>query len=375
MTGSIQAKHGKYYIIIRIEDVVGRRKQKWISTGLDATPENREKAERILEEMDFHEDVNDFLFNRNMAFKDWILYWLNLKKEQVRMNTYEAYYLYATQHIIPFFSSKKITICSITPIQIQAYYNEKKNVLSGNSLVKHHVIIRGALNEAVRMDLIKYNPADKVTLPKKTKFVGSAYSQEESSRLLDIIRGESIEPAVILGLFYGLRRSEAVGLRWKDIDFDNGIMRIQNTVVKTKTLIEHEETKSKASKRLLALVPSTIPYLEQLKLQQDAHKELLGDSYHDTGHVCVWPNGEMLSPDYVSKRFQRLLEKNNMPKIRFHDLRHTVASLMLNKGVSPKRIQEYLGHEKVITTLDIYGHLCFEGKQETANLVDDLFCC
>ena len=373
MTGSIQAKHGKYYIIIRVEDVVGRKKQKWISTGLDATSENREKAENILEELRSREDVNGFLFNRNMPFKDWILYWLGLKKDQVRINTYEAYQLYANQHIIPFFSNKKITVCSITPIQIQAYYNEKKKELSGNSLVKHHVIIRGALNEAVRMDLIKYNPADKVTLPRKTKFVGAAYSQEESSRLLKIVRGEAIEPAVILGLFYGLRRSEAVGLRWKDIDFDSKTMRIQNTVVKTKTLIEHEETKSKASKRLLALVPSTIPYLEQLKMQQDAHKKRLGDAYHDSGHVCAWPNGEMLSPDYVSKRFQRLLEKNNMPKIRFHDLRHTVASLMLNKGVSPKRIQEYLGHEKVITTLDIYGHLCFEGKRETADFVDDLF--
>ena len=185
-------------------------------------------------------------------------------------------------------------------------------------------------------------------------------------------KGTTIEPAVILGLFYGLRRSEVVGLRWRDIDFNNNTITICNTVTKLVTQTEQEQTKSKASRRTMYIIPETKQYLLELKKQQVKNKEMFGAEYHDGDHVCVWADGRLLNPEYVTHAFNKLLVQKNLPKIRFHDLRHTAGSLLLEKGLSIKQIQEYLGHEQVSTTLDIYGHLSVEGKKEAASTINGI---
>lgn len=169
-------------------------------------------------------------------------------------------------------------------------------------------------------------------------------------------------------MFYGLRRSEAIGLRWRDIDFQAGTICICNTVVRNKTIIEAERTKSKASNRTLYIIPETREYLLTLKHNQEKNRMIMQGAYHNNNdRVCVWDNGKPLKPDYISKAFPKLLIKYNLPHIRFHELRHTAGSLLLAKGLSAKQIQEYLGHEQVSTTLDIYGHLSIEGKKEASN--------
>ena len=155
-------------------------------------------------------------------------------------------------------------------------------------------------------------------------------------------------------------------MRWRDIDFNANTITIRNTVVKMKILIECEQTKSRASNRTLYIIPETRDYLLGLQRQQAENRLLLGDAYHDNDHICGWDNGKPYEPDYVSHRFAKILAKYDLPKIRFHELRHTAGSLLLNKGLSAKQIQEYLGHEQMSTTLDIYGHLSIEGKKEAA---------
>jgi integrase len=188
---------------------------------------------------------------------------------------------------------------------------------------------------------------------------------------LSVLENETLQPAVILGLYYGLRKSEVLGLRWKDIDFKAGTLIVRNTVTRMKTRIEHEQTKSLASKRTIFLIPSTIPYLQKLYQEQLERRELLGDAYIDTDHICVWPDGRPLSPDYVSQHFKLILQKNNLPHIRFHDLRHTAGSLLLSNGLNIKQVQEFLGHEKSTTTLDIYMHIDCQAKQETAFAMEE----
>jgi len=181
-----------------------------------------------------------------------------------------------------------------------------------------------------------------------------------------------MKPAIILSLYYGLRRSETLGLRWVDINFDNNTIVIRNTVVRVLTTIEHEKTKSRASNRTLFIIPETKEYLINLKLKQEKNQILLGSEYSDSGHVCVWDNGIPFKPDYISKHFALILKKHNLPPIRYHDLRHTAGSILLNKGLSAKQIQEYLGHENISTTLDIYGHLDAKGKKEAAYTIGSL---
>ena len=187
-----------------------------------------------------------------------------------------------------------------------------------------------------------------------------------------MIDKEPLKPAIILGMFYGLRRSEVLGLRWRDIDFHKNTIQIRNTVVKMKTVIEKEQTKSRSSKRILYIIPDTRDYFISLKEEQQKNQELFGNSYIENDHVCTWPDGRSFYPDYISQKFSKILKANDLPHIRFHELRHTAGSLLLEQGLSAKQIQEYLGHEQISTTLDIYGHLSLEGKQEASRVMSGL---
>ena len=378
ITGSLQKKRDMYYAVLGlIDESTGKRRQKWISTGIPVSGNNKRRADAKLREITAEYSQTKTGFDSNITFIDWLWKWMEQKKNELRVNSYEAYELYIRLHIEPYFTPLRLTLDSLTSQHIQSYYNTKHRPkqgrgLSANSIKRHHAVIHGALGEAMKKNLIPYNLSDRVTLPKIEPFIGKAYTKEQANNLLKLLKQEPLKSAVILGLFYGLRRSEVCGLRWRDVDFDTCTLRICNTVVKTKTLIEHEKTKSRASKRTMLLIPETIPYLKELQTTQAENERLCGNSYTEGDHVCVWPDGRPGSPDYVSKGFRSFLIKNNLPLIRFHELRHTAGSLLLEKGLSAKQIQEYLGHEKVSTTLDIYGHLSVEGKAAAAQTMDSL---
>lgn len=367
MTGSLQVKSGIYYVVARIPDDTGVEKQKWISTGIKATGNNKRKANEFLRKTLTELEQQKINYSKDILFLDWLNTWMEQKQYEIRLNTWECYQLYLEKHIVPHFKPLKLTLQEITAQHIQNYYNKKRKAgQSASSIQKHSVILRGALQEALKKNLIPYNPVDRATLPTRERFIGKAYTVEQANELLSVIGNEPIKPAIILGLFYGLRRSEILGLRWKDIDFKANTISIRNTVVKVTTLIEHEQTKSRASKRTLYIIPETREYLLNLQRCQNENRLLLGCAYNVNDHVCVWDDGTPFKPDYLSQRFVKILKKHNLPQIRFHELRHTAGSLLLNKGLSIKQIQEYLGHEQVSTTLDIYGHLSVEGKKEAA---------
>lgn len=373
VTGSLQIKSGTYYAVVRVPDAIGRHKQKWISTGIKVNGNNKRQANARLREIIVELEKQKTVYSSSTLFIDWIDSWMEQKRNEVRLNTYESYELYLDAHIIPFFKPLKLKLVAVTPQHVQDYYNTKKKAgLSADTIIKHNVIIRGALQDAMKKNLIPYNPAERATLPTKTKFISKAYSVAQANELLMAIEDEPMKPAVILGLFYGLRRSEALGLRWRDIDFEKGTIRICNTVVKTKTLIESEQTKSRASNRTLYIIPETKEYLLSIKRIQEKNRLMMGSLYHNSDHVCTWEDGRSFDPNYITIRFGKILKKHGLQHIRYHELRHTAGSLLLDRGLSAKQIQEYLGHEKIATTLDIYGHLSVEGKKEAANTMGHL---
>lgn len=370
MTGSLHPKGGTYYAVVRIPDEVGVEKQKWISTGVKVSGNNKREANRRLREILSDLEQKKIAYTADIMFLEWVEKWMEQKRNEVRVVTYEGYESYLDTHIIPFFKPLKLTLREVSPQHIQDYFNKKKKAgQSADSIKKHNVVIRGALQDAVKKNLIPYNPADRATLPATEKFVGKAYTTEQANMLLKVIGNEPMKPAIILGLFYGLRRSEVLGLRWQDIDFNTGTIRICNTVVKMKTRIEGEQTKSRASKRTLYIIPETREYLLKLQQAQEQRRRMIGNAYYENDNVCVWGDGRPFSTDYISQRFAQILTKHGLPRIRYHELRHTAGSILLEKGLSAKQIQEYLGHEKVQTTLDVYGHLTAAGKQEAANTI------
>jgi integrase len=370
ITGSLQKKGNMYYAVVRIPDNTGNEKQKWISTGYSISGNFKRLAQHRLQEIITDYEQQKVSYSKDLMFVDWMEKWLEQKENEIRVNTLESYIYYFNKHIVPFFKPLKLTLDAVTPQHIQDYYNKKVSEgQSANSIRKHNAIIRGALQEAMKKNFIPYNPTDRATLPRKVRFISKSYTIEQANRLLKIIDAENIKPAIILALFYGLRRSEALGLRWKDINFNLDTITIRNTVVQFKTIIESERTKSRASNRVLHIVPETKGYLLSLKQKQDENRILLGKSYDDNDHVCVWNDGKPFKPDYISQRFASLLKKYGLPKIRFHELRHTAGSILLKNGLSIKHIQEYLGHEKASTTMDIYIHLSDEGKKESAHSI------
>lgn len=210
--------------------------------------------------------------------------------------------------------------------------------------------------------------------PKKERFTGSFYDAEEVTRLFEVSRGTNLELPILFGAFYGLRRSEALGLKWDAIDFENGSLTIRYTVTsvcldgKIK-LIESDTTKTKSSLRTLPLVPFMKERLLAAKVEQQNNRRLCGRSYNRKydGYVCVNEMGNLIKLHYVTEQFSKLLDANSLRHIRFHDPRHTCASLLVAQGVDMKLIQLWLGHSDFSTTANIYAHLDYSSKLTSAD--------
>ena len=291
-----------------------------------------------------------------------LLDWLEMTKKNVEETTYGAYSMGIKSKIIPYFEKHHLSLAlqDVTPKHIQDYYTYELTVrgVSANTVIHRHANIRKALQHAFKLGLIDSNPADRIERPKKEKFVGSFYEEDELNHLFEVVRGDPIELGVILGAFYGLRRSEAVGLKWNAIDFKKKTITIRHTVTQAtidgkSKIIQKDRTKTKSSYRSLPLVPPFEELLHRLKAEQELNRKLCGKSYcrKFADYIYVNEIGELVR------------------KIRFHDLRHSCASLLYANGVSLKEIQEWLGHSDISTTSNIYTHLNFNSKIASANAI------
>jgi integrase len=292
--------------------------------------------------------------------------WLEEAKPRLEIVSHEGYEANIKCHIYPYFKKLKISLSDLTYQHLHNYYTLKSKTLSANTIKRHHTLINQTLRKALKNDLIHNNPADKVTLPKVKKYTGKYLTVEEGNSLLDYAKGTPIETAVVLAMMYGLRRSEIAGLKWDSIDFKNDTLIIQHTRVKHKTEVAKDRTKNKSSYRILPLNSQVKTHLLKLRAKQAQDKLLLGQAYHDTDYVCRWGDGRILKCDYFSSSFKKLLKKNGLPDIRFHDLRHSCASYMLKMGCSLKDISDWLGHATIQTSIDIYAHLDIEAKKSVA---------
>jgi integrase len=214
----------------------------------------------------------------------------------------------------------------------------------------------------------------KIYSPKADRFVGKFLKQSEAIELFEAVKGHKLELGVILGAFYGLRRSEAVGLKWSAIDFESNTITIEHTVTTTRFdgksyLIEDDTTKSKSSFRTLPLVSQFRIKLLELKQAQETYRELCGNSYDKTEGQYVYVNqlGKRIKPGYLTTTFPEFLVKNGFRRMRYHDLRHSCASLLLANGISLKQIQEWLGHSDFAITANTYAHLEYKSKLQAAD--------
>lgn len=376
VAGHLQEKNDFYYIVLSYKDADGKRKTKWEATGL-SVKRNKKKAEALLLERRRNFMVPtapaEIRLDDDILFSDFMLKWLEVTKSSVQITTYASYQGMVERIIAPYFRKRGIKLVDLKATDLQDFYTKQLERVKANSVIHYHANIHKALKYAVKIDLIPTNPADKVERPKKNAFKGSYYSAEEIHALTEVAEGTKLEIPVLLASFYGLRRSEVLGLKWDAIDFEENTLEIKHIVTQAsidgkKVLVQADRAKMKSSLRTLPLVPPIRDRLLMLKGQQETYRRLCGKSYNRDylGYLCVDEIGNIIRPNYVSEQFPKLLEKNGLRPIRFHDLRHSCASLLLANGVPMKQIQEWLGHSDFSTTANIYAHLDYASKLSSA---------
>ena len=395
MTGSLHEKNDTWYAVLNTY-VDGKRKQKWVSTGLSAKGNNKRKAQQELNRLLVdYEEVQQEKEKRALQVQDahqeppyfyaYLQYWLANKKDKIELCTWESYEIYVNIHLVPYFKELGLRINEVSPRHIKQYYeykfrggrgDGKENGLSIASLKKHKSVMVMAFKEALIEELVDRNPADPVPLPRKDDSESKAVflTAEEANKLLEAFRGHELQPIVYTTLYYGLRKSEALGLKWDAVDFENNTLRIQHTVVKHKKIVAKDRTKTKTGNgSAYELLPEVKELLLKLKEEQEEYRKAFGRAWQDTGYIFIHPDGTLRRPDCITRGFQRVLKNNGLRHMRFHDLRHSTASILHDKGWDLRDIQDWLRHADVETTANIYTHISNQRKTKMAKDMENTF--
>lgn len=377
MTGRLVERNGVFYAVISYKDSLNQFKQKWINTNLEVRG-NKKKANIFLEEQLKKFELEGIPFeeqkpiiDNDIIFIDYLYDFVNKKKDlsPITAHTYKS-----CLKIMKKFFGTKLKLKDVTYKHIEALYEYLRNERGNkNSTVKHYAIILSpALRQAYRDDLIPKNPFEFVPKLKKEKPKMQYYDKEELEALFSITDKTPLALIVRVAAYYGLRRSELLGLKWKAIDFGRKTITIEFKVVKVENqLYQQDKLKTESSFRTLPLLPDIEKLFRQRQQEIEENKKSYGLSYCQIFDDYVFVNdcGYLMLPDYVSHTFHKILKKNNLKHIRFHDLRHSCASLLAAANIPMKNIQEWLGHANYNTTADVYSHLNFSSKLQSANII------
>ena len=277
VAGHLQEKNDFYYIVLSYKDADGKRKTKWEATGL-SVKRNKKKAEALLLERRRNFMVPtapaEIRLDDDILFSDFMLKWLEVTKSTVQITTYASYQGMVERVIVPYFRKRNIKLVDLKATDLQDFYNKQLERVKANSVIHYHANIHKALKYAVKIDLIPTNPADKVERPKKNEFKGSYYSADEIHALTEVAEGTKLEIPILLASFYGLRRSEVLGLKWEAINFKDKLVSINHKIIEVEVNgkfvpVGEDVLKTKSSIRTLPL----LPVVEELLLAEKEKQE------------------------------------------------------------------------------------------------------
>jgi integrase len=400
MTGTLTTKKDYYYIKLSYKEPVSHKwKQKMIATHLSVKG-NKRKAESLKNEALVNYAYLENLpaeynaaVDPNITLCDYLDNWLYRKKSELERSTYESYE-YRASKITNYFKATNPHLKDITAGTIDKFMsyllqygktNQKtgqKEPLAVRTVRSIKSILLSVFKQAVIDGLMTSNPVLPVSVhgKKNKEFQEDLLflTETECSDLINFLANNEkphfhkLAAISFFGIYYGLRRSELLGLKWDAIDYDKKTIHIQHTVVRVKTTEAKDSTKTINSYRTLKLFTTAEKCLTQIKAEQERNKIFFGNDYHQSDYIFTWEDGRPYNPDYITKLFSKATKAYGRPEITLHKLRHTCASLLINKGWDVKKLQYWLGHSDISTTLNIYSHFNRKRLNETPDDLEDL---
>ncbi|MBM7604009.1 integrase [Metabacillus crassostreae] len=358
-------KNNKYYYVTDIY-INGKRKQKK-KRGFNTQKE----AKQALTEVQDKINKGTYVEPSNMFLKDFLEEWFRSKRNEIGIQTQGIYQIYLNNYIIPNIGDLKLS--SLETIKLQTFINDlSENGYSAGTIKKVYNILSNSLSHAHDLELIPKNYAQKVKIPRvNNKKEITIWNSKQISTFLNIAKSENMFLIFHLALTTGMRQGEILGLRWKDVNFEKGFLKVSQTLSHDgKTFIEG--AKSKTSIRTIPLSRNTLELLKQHKSFLENIKNEYNGVFNPNNLVNFSQVGTAINPANVRRTFNRIIKNANLPKIRFHDLRHTHATLLLSEGINPKVISERLGHSNIKITLDIYSHVLPTMQEEAVNIIDKI---
>ena len=308
--------------------------------------------------------------DERQTVEEYMNEWLvETAKPRIRPYTYTSYESITKLHINP--SLGKIPVRKLTPQQVQSWLNKKFR--DGLNPTRMHGVLRTALNQAVRFEVVPRNVATMVTLPRIPRYEIEAFTPAQVRTLLDALKGHRLEALYSVAVAMGLRQGEALGLRWQDVDFEAGTLSVRHALQRIEGKFELVEPKTRRSRRTLFLPQMTLRSLREHRGGQLKERLLAGPEWEEKGLVFTTPTGTPIDAKNLTLSFQRMLQRIGLPKRRFHDLRHSCATLLLVQGVPARVVMETLGHSQISLTLNTYSHVPSELQREAAHRMDDFF--
>lgn len=364
-------KHGagwQYTIELEPDPATGKRRQK-SKGGFKTKKECEQAMNKLIAEL----DRGDYFETSNMILRDYLSYWtINYVNANVAPSTLTRYKL-SISDINSYLGN--IPLSKLKPSHIQDLYSKliSDKQQSKSTVLKTHRTLSLSLKHAINWQLIASNPCNNVQPPRPNIVLMKIWNTEAANNFLKLIRSESIYIPVLIALQTGLREGEISALKWEDINLEDKTLSVKHSLQRINGKLSLKEPKTRKSRRTIALMDSTIVALKEYKKRQLIYKLSLGEDYINEGFVCTWNDGRPFDPLYISKKFVKLIKKYEFPRIRFHDLRHTHATMLLQQGINPKIVSERLGHSTISITLDTYSHVLPNMQKEAVEKLEKLF--
>lgn len=380
----IQGRKGRlYYIITQQEVIDGKKisKRVWCATGLPDKDENISKAVEMREKK-LSSAGSALSVDREVPMKTYVNLYLAKKRRTIADTTYSGYF-YRGNRIIDFFDEIKVR--SVSKVNVEQFMDHLiTDCESQERTVKDiKTLLSGIMDQAVRDGLIAINPVKEATM-NKTLILKHAkvknddddfFSFKEAQLFLTIAESHELYELFFVTLFFGLRREEVLGLRWSCVDFDAKEFRVNHTVTKGMTVNRVNSTKTATSARTYPLTEEQVKMFKHLKAKETENRDLFGSAYHDNDYIFKHEDGSLYYPDYPTKAFGKLIKAHpELPQgITFHGLRKSCVSILVHEGYDVKRIQKWVGHADIDTTLKIYAKVKDkEAKQEILNGMNNI---